>query len=482
MNIGQIRCVALPRALIGLATVMSVAFAAGCASVPQDAGFNDVQDKVAERTGKRVEWMRGGPEDETVAKAVDEMLSAKLNPDQAVQIALLNNRDLQVTYEDLGLAQANLVQAGLLSNPMFDAQVLFLEGGGRVELGFSIVQDFLSILYRPLRREIANAQFEAAKLRVTGAVIDLAAQTRTGFYQVQADQQRLEFLQQVAEATAASAEAARRLYKAGNITDLDLAREQTLYREVRLALATAETRLVQNREQLNALMGLWGDDTQWTITPRLPEIPKAPLEVAGLEQRAIKASLDLGAARREIEADAAVLGFTDATALVPFLAPGVEAEREEGEWEIGPSLTLPIPIFNQGQARLAAARSDLRRAQQAYWARAVEIRAAVRAIRQTALSARNRALYVQNVLLPLYTRIVNNTQLQYNAMQLGIFQLLLAKQQQIAAGLRYIETLRDYWLARTALAQTLSGSLANVEAVSMAEIAAGDIPMISIPE
>jgi cobalt-zinc-cadmium efflux system outer membrane protein len=334
-----------------------------------------------------------------------------------------------------------------------------------------------------LRKQIAAAEFEAAKLRVTEAVISLAAQVRSQFYKVQADRQRIEFLQQVVKATAASVEAAKRLFDAGNITNLDLAREEALYQQSRLALAMAEIRLIQDHERLNALMGLWGQDTQWTVAPRLPEIPNTPSSnLANLEKRAIKASLSLGAARKEIQSAAAILGFTDATALIPFLAPGVEAEREEGEWEVGPVLSLPIPLFNQGQARLAGARSDLRRAQQIYWAQAVEIRAAIRAARQSILSARARALHVRKVLLPLSTRIVHETQLQFNAMQLGIFQLLLAKQQQIDTGLRYIDALQDYWLARTALEQILSGSLADVEAAPVQEIPAGDIPTISIPE
>lgn len=468
--------------IFGTAAITLVAvLATGCASILKDAGFADVKATVAKRTGERIQWNRDTDEDAAVQTAVQKMLRATLNADEAVQIALLNNRRLQAVYEDLNLAQANLVQAGLLSNPIFDAAVGFPLDGRSVDLTFNIVQDFLSILYRPLRKQIAAAEFEAAKLRVTGAVIDLAAQVRAQFYQTQADQQRFEFLQQVVKSTAASAEAARRLHEAGNITHLDLAREQALYQQSRLVLATAEIRLIQDRERLNALMGLWGQNTQWTLAPRLPDAPAEPLKVTNLEKQAVKASLDLSAARKEIQSAAAILGFTDATALIPFVAPGVDAEREEGEWEVGPSLSVPLPIFNQGRARIAAARSDLRRAQQIYWAKAVQIRAAVRAARASVASARARALHVRSVLLPLSTQIVNDTQLQFNAMQLGIFQLLLAKVQQIDAGLRYIDALNEYWLARTALEQILSGQMTELEAVPV-EISAGAVPTISLPE
>ncbi|MGH8501789.1 MAG: TolC family protein [Gammaproteobacteria bacterium] len=468
----------------GMLRVMLIAcVATGCAVIPEKPGFKDVAHMVTKRTGQRIEWTRGGPEDRAVSRAIDEMLAAELDAGEAVQIALLNNRELQATYEDLHLAQATLVQAGLLNNPVFTTGIGFPLDGGSLDLSFGIVQDFLSILYRPLRREIATARFEATKLRIAESVIELAARVQAAFYQVQADQQRIGFLRQVGRATAASAEAARRLHDAGNITDLDLVREQALYQEARLALITAQSRLIQNRERLNALMGLWGKDTQWIIAPRLADLPATPEAPPRqtVERRAIEANLALKATRRNIEAAAAVLGFTDATALIPLLKSGVDAEREKGEWEVGPVVALPLPVFNQGRARVAAAQAELRRARQLYWAQAAEIRATVRAARATAISARNRARHVQNVLLPLYTRAVDSTQLQYNAMQVGVFALLAVKQQQIAAGLRYIETLLEYWLARTALEQILNGSLADIEITPMAEIPAGNIPGISIP-
>ena len=238
-----------------LAAVLS-----GCASVPKDAGFDNVRNLVAERTGQRVHWLQGGPEDETVADTVRVMLKQELTVDQAVQIALLNNRRLQATYENLGLAQANLVQAGLLRNPVFTAGILF-RAVAPTDLEFSIVQDFLSILYRPLRRSVAEAEFEAAKLKVAGAVLDMAGQTRAAFYRAQAQEQTIEFLRQVMDATGAAYEAAKRLHDAGNITDLALANERALYEDARLALAGAELELATGRERLNVLMGLWGTDT-----------------------------------------------------------------------------------------------------------------------------------------------------------------------------------------------------------------------------
>jgi cobalt-zinc-cadmium efflux system outer membrane protein len=87
----------------------------------------------------------------------------------------------------------------------------------------------------------------------------------------------------------------------------------------------------------------------------------------------------------------------------------------------------------------------------------VRVRATARALSEQVQAAQDRALYYRDILLPLRERIVNETQLQYNAMQRGVFELLRAREQQIQTAVAYIDTLRDYWLARADLGLLLSG-------------------------
>src|SRR5947207_10445809 len=84
---------------------------AGCVSVPRDAGFGEVKSKVARRSGQRIIWNTRSAEDRAASDAVRQLLAKGLDADRAVQVALLNNRRLQATYEDLGGAQADGVQA-----------------------------------------------------------------------------------------------------------------------------------------------------------------------------------------------------------------------------------------------------------------------------------------------------------------------------------------------------------------------------------
>lgn len=447
----------MARASIGWLCLLLVGLT-GCASVDLRAGFPEVSAAVEERAATKIMWNRGNELDNEAAEKLRALLQKKLAADDAVQIAMLNNRDLQAIYTDLGVAQADLVQAGLFRNPILDAAVLFPLSGVRPDLQLTVVISFLDALYVPLRKRVAAARFEDAKLRVTGAVLDFAVQVRAAFYGHQANEQTLELRRSIVQALTASFEVSRRLHEAGNITDLDLARDRALMEGSKLALRSAEVGARQSREQLNSLMGAWGEDAKWEIDGRLPEVPSEPLRMDGIEQAALTRSIDLSSARQRIIIAGQQLGYDRATALIPATDFGLGAEREEG-WKVGPVVSVPIPLFDQGQARVGRAVAELRRAQQEYYALAVRIRAVARAVEERLRGAQDRALYYRDILLPLQERIVNEAQLQYNAMQLGVVQLLRDREQQIETGVAYVEALREYWLARADLAQLSSGRL-----------------------
>ena len=432
----------------------------GCASVNLTAGFPEVSAAVEERSATKIVWNRGTDLDQAAAEQLRSLLQRTLTADDAVQIAMLNNRDLQAMYTELGVAQADLVQAGLFKNPILDAAVFFPLTGVRPDFQLSVVVGFLDALYVPLRKRVATALFEEAKLKVTGAVLDFAAQVRTAFYVHQANEQLLELRQTIVQALTASLEVSRRLLEAGNISDLDLARDRAQTEATKIALRSAEVASRQSREQLNGLMGAWGEETRWQIDGRMPDIPAEPLQVNDVERVALARSIDLSHARQRIIAAGQQLGLNRATALLPDMELGVGAEREgEEAWKLGPVLAVPIPLFDQGQGRIGRAVAELRRAQQEYYALGVRIRATARTIQDRIEGAQDQALYYRDILLPLRERIVNEAQLHYNAMQIGTIQLLRDREQQIETGVTYVETLREYWLARADLAQIASGRL-----------------------
>lgn len=458
-----------------------VAFAAaafGC-SVPKDAGFSDVRRAVGARLDHDVYWTLNRSENDEVSASVQRLLDHELTIDGAIQIALLKNQQLQAVYEDLGIAQAALVQAGLLKNPIFDAAVRLRLTGGPVNPEFAIAQDFLDLLFIPMRTRVAGAEFEAAKQRVTAAVLDLAGEVRIACYQLQAELQLLELERAVMASGDAAAAAAARLHAAGNLTDLELASQQALAAEARLDVAAAEAHVVDLRERLNALMGLWGDQTEWTLAGRLPEPPEEEIDLTGVERRAVAASLDLGEMRQQVAAARERVGLARVAGPLPSFDTGVVADRDDGQWEVGPSVALALPVFDQGQALVATSVAELRRAERHYHALAVQLRAAVRAARSNMLAARHRAVFYNRVLLPLRQRVLAQTQLEYNGMLVGIFQLLQAKQQEIDGGKQYVDALRDYWIARAQLTQILDGRLPHLAPGIGLPIPAVDEPVIS---
>src|SRR5438876_7386744 len=436
--------------------LLAAATFAGCAHVDPNPAFADLANTVHLRTGKRVQWNRSSAGDAQAQASVASLLSRLLTSDSAVQIALLNNHNLQATYEELGIAQADLVEAGLLKNPIFTFERRF--PGQAMEM--DILKEFIDLVLLPLRKRIAAAQFEAAKLRVGHEILNVAAEVRTAFYEHQGDQQLVDLRKTVAEATERSAETALHLHEAGNLKNLDLATEQASHAQAKIELAKAQSEATHSREKLNKLLGAFGEQTNWTVASRLPDLPGGEVSIRQLESRAIQQRLDLAAARQEFIALARSLGIARADAILQQAEVGAHYEREiSGEYAVGPSVNVPIPIFNQGQAAVARSSAKLRQSEQRYLALAADIRSGVRAARVKMLLSRREVEYFKSTALPTRTRVTQESQLEYNMMQIGPFQLLQAKQEEVKTGAESVEALRDYWVARSELEKAMGGSL-----------------------
>jgi cobalt-zinc-cadmium efflux system outer membrane protein len=423
--------------------------AAGCATIRPAEGFRDVRESLGERT------------DRAVGDAVAAMLGAELSVDQAVQVALLNNRSLQAIYEDLGVAQADVVQAGLLRNPVFELTVRWPdESPHSANVEVAVVQDFLDVFFIPARKQVAAAQFEAAQRRVAHEVLRLAADVREAFYDLQAAQHARDVMRDLVIATEAAAEAARRLRAAGNITELALARHEAADAQARLELMSNDAQVTVARERLARLMGVSGGSLPWTVAARLPELPSSEPPTGDVETLAVARRLDVQAARRDAVALADASQLANATRYLSEAEIGADAEREtEGTWLVGPRVSAPLPLFDQGQASLARARAQARRAHQRHLAADNDARAEVRTAVAQLAAARARAEHFTRVVLPLRARVIEQAQLEYNGMLIGVFELLETKRAQIEAQRQYVDALRAYWVARSELERAAGGRL-----------------------
>lgn len=435
---------------------------AGCQTESTDPRpvFSEVQKDIARRSGLLVHWHTESDEDAAVQARVSKMLEDKLDGDEAVQIALLNNPRLQGTYERLGIAQAQLVQAGLLKNPIFDLSLRYFDGpSSNYVLEMGVVQDFLDVLMVPLRKNVARAELERTKAEVKGQVMEIAARVKIAVISLDTQTQSLQLNQQIYQAAAASYEAARRLHAAGNITSLALAMERSMYEQAKLEVSTVELSVQESREQLNVLMGLWGTGTVWMIQAHTADPQMPDLETEHLESEVITNSLDLLIAREQMKATAARLGIEKWEVVFPEMAAGAETEREPGnEWSTGPVIEIGIPVFDMGQAKEAAAEAQMRRLWDEYTALSVEIRSAARALYYRLQNTGRQHEYYRRVIVPLAEQITAETQLQYNAMQVGVFHLLSAKQREFSARRRAVEMTGAYQTALAEMELLLAGT------------------------
>jgi cobalt-zinc-cadmium efflux system outer membrane protein len=434
---------------------------AGCAQVPKEAGFNEVKGLVEQRIDSRLHWSQDTEADREVEKAIEDLLKNELTPEAATQIALLNNANLQAVYEDLGITQADVVEAGLLENPVLFGRVRFpnkSEESNNYE--FEITQNFLNILMLPARKKLSAIRFEQVKLQVADEVIQLVAEVRKSYFSAVGARQIRDVKKEITSAAGNSFELAHRLYAAGNIDELELALKNAHFEQSRLELANSETALLDAREQLTRLMGLWGPQINWRLPEQLSEIPSDEIPLEHLVSMAIENRLDLAAEKNAVEALAQALGITIDWRWIGHVEVGISTEREtDRTWVTGPSLAIELPIFNQRQADIARLEAQLRRSQKRLTAQAIEIRSEVRSLRNRLIMQRNLIEHYRRTLLPLREQIVGLTLKKYNYMLAGAFDLLMAKQQEFEAYQNYIEAIRDYWIIRADIQRSLGGHL-----------------------
>lgn len=391
---------------------------------------------------------------------VQSLITTNLTVDSAIQIALLNNRELHATLEELGIAEADLIQAGLPRNIELAGSWRFPNEPApynNVEYGASA--NVLDLFMLPFRKKVAARNLEAVQIRVAGEVLGLIADVRTAFLGLQAGQQLLARLETLVELNEAALDLAKRQKESGNITGLQLSTHQNIYAQSRVMAAQAATDLRQRREALNRLLGLWGNMTNWEVAESLPPIPAEERPLDNIESFAMTNRFDLASARRAMENAQYALSLRSKTRFLPTaLHVGGSTEREpHGERLTGPEIELELPLFDQGQGEIARLGAQYRQAQRRFEALAINARSEVREARDLLIASRDIAQFYLEVLLPQQREIVQQTLLQYNAMQVGTFDLINAKERELESERKYIDAWLSYWIARSELDRAMIG-------------------------
>ena len=445
-----------PSRLLASGTLVMLVALGGCATSSNDGGFGSIETIARERLDKELKWVKSDGDADNVQRAVRELLAKRLTVDDAVQVALLNNRGLQATYAELGIAEADLVQAGRLKNPRF--AYLNVNGAMETKIERALTFDFLQLVTMPLAVRLERRRFEASKLRVASEVLKVAMQTRKAYYNTISARQTASYMEDVKVSAEAGAELARRLAGVGNFSKLAQAREQAFYAETTAQLARARKNALAQREQLTRLMGLWGGATNFNLPERLPELPKSPDELTDFESVALRQRLDIQAMKRDMEGLASSLGLTKATRFINLLELG-PADVREGNVPVkrGYEISIELPIFNWGGTQVAKAEAIYMQAVNRAAEVAINARSEVRESYAGYRTAFDLAKHYRDEIVPLRKQISDENLLRYNGMLASVFELLADAREQVVSVNAYIEALRDFWVADADLQMSFMG-------------------------
>jgi len=442
-----------------------VALSSACASVKPTESRREVGDLVERRVGvpDAVPEEQDAESRARVRARVDDLMAQPLTVERALQVAMLNNRELRATLEDLGVAQADLVQAGLLQNPVISGDLVNSTKGYGLGGGLALSQSLLSAFLIPAKRNMAKTRLARAVVMVGQAALMLARDVRVAFVTAQAAEQALGLHRGRTQAAEVANELAQRQFDAGNISPLDQQLFAAALDRSRVDLADAQLAVTVAREDLTRLLGLWGQDVAWTFAAPLDSALPPETELGSLEQQGLRDRLDLSAARYEAQSIEYALTLRR-RGMLPELEVGLSARNEVGddpghEWVLGPSLSLELPIFDPGHADIARIQAYLRQAQHRLQDAAIHMRSEIRVHRAELVAARRKVEYYERTVLPRAESVTELTLRQYNAMLVGTYQLLETRTDQIDTQQKYVEALRDYWVARSELELAVGGHL-----------------------
>ena len=445
---------------------------AGCASFSPDGGFGKVLQLTQERTGQGVALQRSQEDAQTAQNRVAELLQAALTADAAVEVALLNNRGLQAKFGDLGIAESELVRAGRLKNPSLSFGRM--SGGGGVEIERTVLFDILGLLTMPMAKEVGQQRFEQAQYQAAYDAVSLAADVRRAYFDAVAAQELAKFYEQVKETADVSNELAKRMLQAGNFNKLAQMREQAFYADATAQLARAQHQAAAQREKLIRLLGLYGEQLNFRLPQRLPELPKQVIEPQNAEQTAMDKRLDVQMAKRAAEATAKSLHLTNATRMVNVLDVAYKNKSESGAPRAnGYEIELELPLFDFGSTRAARAQATYMQAVNRTAEVAVNARSEVREAYSAYRTAYDLAQHYRDEVVPLRKRISEENLLRYNGMLIGVFELLADAREQVAGVTGYVQALRDFWVAETNLQTALTARSPAAGSVSQPAAAAG---------
>jgi outer membrane protein TolC len=426
----------------------------GCSTVSQ----HEVFDSVDAASGKEnLIWIKTQSEANSVNESVNALLSKPLTQDDAVRIALINNRSLQQTYEEIGISQSELVQAGLMTNPLLGYSVG--HSGGITTTTWSLDVMFLDLLWIPLRRKLSGLTLEETKYRVGDEVLKMTRDTKIAYIDAKIAFEKIALYEAVLKSHEASVQLAIRQNTAGNSSKRDFLKIQDAYAYARLESMKLGRDYAMARENLNRILGVYGVQTEFNLAKEPFVLNAFVLEEKGLENMAIANRLDMNAAIAKVDYAAMQAGYVKNTRLLSEAELSVESEKTTDEKKFNTfGIKIPIPIFDFGQGRVSKFQALYNQSVHRLYETAVNIRSQVREGYASSRYAYDMAREMKEVVMPANEQILGETQKYYNGMLDGIYELLEDQRRLGKTKIQVLEALGETKKAQANLDYVLGGN------------------------
>ncbi|MGD2170353.1 MAG: TolC family protein [Chlamydiota bacterium] len=435
-----------------------------CGCIKPDTNPNNEIHEVTvvlEEKGLEVKQPNYREEEQIALHQVDKYLTGDLTVDKAVAIALLNSPRLKAAYEEVGVSKAKLAQAKILKNPVFDLAYRFsLKKDYKDTISMNLLQSFLDNILIPSRKKLAKAELESIKAKLAADIINTIAEVKIAYFSYITAKKNYQLAADLTLAKELAYEVSKNFYEQGNITELVKEKSLLRYELMKIDLANLETDVLEKKEKINELLGLYGKQVLWKAPMEISICIKSPQEdLQNVENTAIQQSLNLQMIRYQLLMTAKEYNIMVSEKVFSPWNLGVSSEREDdGAWSVGPAIVLALPFFDIGAATSAIGQAEIYRQWNLYTAQAIKIRTMARTARIQLLNAYRKAKYYESKVLRHQEEIFKLMHQQYNAMQVSVYDLLIAKEQEIEAKMAVIDLQKNWLIATIFLEQLLLGS------------------------
>lgn len=384
-----------------------------------------------------------------------------LTESMAVQLALINNPTLFAFYENLEIGYANLLEAGLLENPVFRKSVRFPDEPAKDNTESEILVNFLDYFLKPFRERAKFAELKVIEADIGQKVQDLIKEVRISWLTVKSLELELNQEAKRVELKELAKDLSALQESAGNVNALNARRREIEYDQALTKLRSLEADLEMAREQLNRFLGLFGQETCFRLSETWNGQAEfeAPLpSLNDLEKAALANRADIEAMRREVFALAEEAKLKEPWTYANLVV-GVSSETDpDGINVTGPFIELQAPIFNNGQAERKKYGALIEQAQKRLLAKAIDVCSQVREFAKTANLYRLQLEDLEQKILPNFAKQLEDGQALYNVMSIGVYDLFDVKDGEIQAKIDHVHALKNYLVTKTELTHALGGS------------------------